>query len=53
MNLDRLLEIEARQEFEDVNAIRQSRIHSFMDEWIVTALLGRGSFGNVYKIVKP
>jgi len=53
MILEKLLEIESAQEFEDVNAIRRSRIHSFLDEWVVTDLLGRGSFGNVYKIVKP
>lgn len=53
MNISKLIEIEAGYGFEDVNAIRESGIPSFMDEWVVTGLLGRGSYGNVYRIVKP
>lgn len=57
MNYVKLREIESKRGFEDINAIREEArdndIHSFFDEWIVTDLLGRGSFGNVYKVVKP
>jgi len=53
LNIDKLIEAEAELGFDDVNAIRGSRVRSFLDEWVVTGLLGRGSFGNVYQIVKP
>ncbi len=53
MNLNWLIDEEEKLGFDDVNAIRDSGIRSFLDEWVVTGLLGRGSFGNVYQIVKP
>ncbi len=53
MNIEKLLEFEEKRGFEDINAIRSEGIKSFLDEWVVTGLLGRGSFGNVYKITKP
>ncbi len=53
MNLEKLHEIEAQRGFDEINMIRQSGIHSFLDEWVVTELLGRGSYGTVYKITKP
>lgn len=53
MDIEKLLEFEAKRGFEDINAIRAENKKSFLDEWVVTGLLGRGSFGNVYKITKP
>ncbi len=53
MMLEKLRELEAEKGFDDINIIRGTGTRTFMDEWVATDLLGRGSFGNVYRIVKP
>ncbi len=53
MNFEKLLECEKKNGFDDINIIRGTGIRSFLDEWVSVELLGRGSFGNVYKIIKP